>query len=141
MANVAGIFAVLVFATLLQCISKAQTAFVSQSTFPADCEIRQMLAERVTAIAGREDGIGIVVGLVGPRGKRIISYGHSENGDPRPLTGDTIFEIGSVGKVFTALVLADAIQRREVALEDPAAKYLTADTQIPVRNRHYNNIL
>ena len=136
MANVAGIFAVLVFATLLQCVSKAQTAFVSQSTFPADGEIRQMLAERVTAIAGREDGIGIVVGLVGPQGKRIISYGHSENGDPRPLTGDTIFEIGSVGKVFTALVLADAIQRREVALADPAAKYLPADTHIPERNGH-----
>ena len=36
----------------------------------------------------------------------------------------TIFEIGSVTKVFTALLLADMAERGEVHLSDPAASYL-----------------
>lgn len=37
-------------------------------------------------------------------------------------------------KVFTALLLADMVQRREVALEDPIAKYLPVGTKLPQRN-------
>jgi serine-type D-Ala-D-Ala carboxypeptidase/endopeptidase len=36
----------------------------------------------------------------------------------------TVFQIGSVTKVFTALVLADMAERGEVHLSDPAASYL-----------------
>ena len=43
-----------------------------------------------------------------------------------PVTGDTVFEIGSVTKVFTALLLADMARRGEVKLTDPVAKYLPA---------------
>jgi len=93
-----------------------------------------MLAERVDALAGHEDGIGIVVGVVGPQGRRIISYGHLNQGDPRPLNGDTGFEIGSVSKVFTALLLADMVRKGEVALANPVAKYLPSGVKIPERN-------
>ncbi|HMI50140.1 MAG TPA: serine hydrolase [Candidatus Saccharimonadales bacterium] len=102
--------------------------------FPSDAEIHKMLAQRVDAIAGNDDGIGIVVGLIGPKGRRIISYGHGKQGDTRPLDGDTGFEIGSVTKVFTALLLADMVQKGEVALADPVAKYLPAGVKIPERN-------
>ncbi|MGH3173846.1 MAG: serine hydrolase domain-containing protein, partial [Streptosporangiaceae bacterium] len=37
---------------------------------------------------------------------------------------ETSFQIGSVTKVFTALVLADMAERGEVHLSDPAARYL-----------------
>jgi len=40
----------------------------------------------------------------------------------------TIFEIGSVTKVFTALLLADMAERGEVRLSDPAARYLPGGT-------------
>ena len=36
----------------------------------------------------------------------------------------TIFQIGSVTKVFTALLLADMAERGDVRLSDPAAGYL-----------------
>ena len=35
-------------------------------------------------------------------------------------------EIGSITKVFTALLLADMANKREVSLDDPAAKHLPA---------------
>ena len=101
---------------------------------PSDAAIRTMLAERVDALAGKEDGIGIVVGVIGPQGRRVISYGHASQGDPRPLDGDTAFEIGSVGKVFTALLLAEMVRTGEVALADPVAKYLPANIKVPERS-------
>jgi D-alanyl-D-alanine-carboxypeptidase/D-alanyl-D-alanine-endopeptidase len=104
------------------------------SVAPSDAEIRKILANRIDSLAGGEDGIGIIVGIVGPNGRRVISYGHLNQGDPRPLDGDTVFEIGSVSKVFTALLLADMVQRHEVALTDPVTKYLPAGAKIPERN-------
>jgi serine-type D-Ala-D-Ala carboxypeptidase/endopeptidase len=100
---------------------------------PSDGDLRKMLAARVDTLAGKEDGVGIVIGVVGPQGRRVISYGHLSQGDPRPLDGDTGFEIGSVTKVFTALLLADMVRKGEVALADPVAKYLPA-VKIPERN-------
>ncbi len=100
---------------------------------PSDTEIRKLLAERVDALAGTEDGIGICVGIIEPRGRRVVSYGHLARGDPRPLDGDTEFEIASVTKAFTALLLSDMVLRGEVALADPVAKYLPAGVRIPER--------
>lgn len=99
------------------------TGLANAAVLPTDAEIRALLAERVGA-AG--EGAGIVVGVVGPQGRRIISYGS--------LDGDSAFEIGSVTKVFTALLLADMVQRDEVALADPVAKHLPAGVRIPQRN-------
>jgi D-alanyl-D-alanine-carboxypeptidase/D-alanyl-D-alanine-endopeptidase len=115
-------------ATSLAGLAHAQAGAVGVP--PPDQVIRQILAGRVEALAGPEDGIGIVVGVVGPWGRRTIAYGHFDRGDPRALDGNTVFEIGSVGKVFTALLLADMVERGEVTLADPASKYLPR-TRIP----------
>lgn len=42
----------------------------------------------------------------------------------KPLTADTPFELGSVTKTFTGLLLADAVDRGEVRLEDGVGKHL-----------------
>ena len=86
---------------------------------PSDDDIRQILRQRVDA---QGKGVGIVVGVIDASGARVVSYGQIAEGDQRPLDGDTVFEIGSMTKVFTALVLADMVQRGEVALENPIAK-------------------
>ena len=102
-----------------------------QAALPSDAEIRQILVDRIDT---QHQSIGIVVGVIGPEGRRIISYGQLEKGDPRLLNGDTVFEIGSETKVFTSLLLADMVQRGEVALDDPVAKYLPAGVKMPERN-------
>src|SRR4029077_14749124 len=98
-------------------------SFAGTQAFAPDDEIRTILAERV---GENEKAVGIVVGIIDPQGRRIISYGQRNAGDARPLNGDTVFGIASVTKVFTALLLADMVEKNEVALSDPASKYLTA---------------
>jgi CubicO group peptidase (beta-lactamase class C family) len=97
---------------------------------PSDSEIRQILSDRVVKY---QQSVGIVVGLIGPQGRRIVSYGSLARGDSRPLNGDTVFEIGSVTKVFTSLLLAEMAQRGEVSLSDPVARYLPSDVRMPWR--------
>jgi serine-type D-Ala-D-Ala carboxypeptidase/endopeptidase len=98
---------------------------------PSDPEIRKILIERIDKY---RQSVGIVVGVIGPQGRRVIAYGKLAAGDPRPLNGDTVFEIGSITKVFTSLLLADMVERGEVTLTDPVAKYLPAQVRIPGRN-------
>src|SRR5438094_744345 len=97
---------------------------------PADAEIRKILVDRVDM---QHQGVGIVVGVVAPSGRRIVSYGNLDRTTNRPVNGDTLFEIGSATKVFTSLLLTDAVARGEVALTDAVSTYLPADVKVPER--------
>lgn len=90
-----------------------------------------MLVDRID---GQHRSVGIAVGIVGPEGRCVIAYGHLEKGVPCPVNGDTFFEVGSETKVFTALLLADIVERGEVALDDAVGKYLPANVKMPERN-------
>ena len=45
-----------------------------------------------------------------------------------------MFELGSITKVFTALLLTEMVTRGEVALDDPVSKYLPGSVKMPARN-------
>ncbi len=98
---------------------------------PSNDEIREILVKRIDQ---QKQAVGIVVGVIEPSGRRVIAYGNRAHADAGTLDGDTIFEIGSVTKVFTSLLLADMVNRKEVALEDPAAKYLPETVKMPERS-------
>jgi len=129
------VFAVAVFLSLTTALTAAQAGQSSaKAVLPSGAEIRKILADRIDTLAGHQEGIGIVVGIIGPQGRRVIPYGRFRPADPPLLGGDPVFEIGSVSKVFTALLLADMVRKGEVALADPVAKYLPAGVKIPERN-------
>jgi CubicO group peptidase (beta-lactamase class C family) len=97
----------------------------------SDAEVRKILADRV----GKENrGIAIVAGIIDANGRRIVSYGSVAKDDTRRLDGDTVFEIGSMSKVFTSLLLMDMVRKGEVALNDPISKYLPSTVKVPERN-------
>ena len=98
----------------------------------SDAEIARILAERIDT---QRQSVGIVVGVLEPGGRRVISHGSATKGEARRLDGETVFEIGSITKVFTALLLADAVERGEVALTEPVAKFLPASVRVPERGR------
>lgn len=99
-------------------------------TVPDDAAIAKILAERIDV---QKQGVGIVVGVVDAKGRRIVSHGALAKGDPRRLDGDTVFEIGSMTKVFTSLILSDMVRKGEVKLDDPVQKYLPATVHVPER--------
>lgn len=129
-------------ATLAACLATLSLAgSVAAQSAPApaaasadrlsDAAIRRILVQRIDA-----DHLdrGVVVGVIDARGRRVIAHGVSDPADNRPVDGKTLFEIGSVTKVFTGLLLADMVQRGEVKLDDPVVEHLPPGVVLPTRH-------
>ncbi len=67
---------------------------------------------------------GVAVAWVDEFGTRFFQTGRFSRTDARPITPDTQFEIGSVTKVFTSLLLAEGERAGKVSRDDPVTKYL-----------------
>ena len=76
---------------------------------------------------------GIVVGMISsdPQERWVVGYGRLSATDTRLPDGDTVFEIGSITKVFTGILLAQAVVNGEVKLDDPISMYLPEGVTAP----------
>ena len=61
-------------------------------------------------------GTGLVIGVVKHGERRIFTYG--------PVQGDSLFEIGSLTKTFTALILARMAEQGKLKLDEPVRQLL-----------------
>ncbi|MGD0519041.1 MAG: serine hydrolase [Thermoguttaceae bacterium] len=77
---------------------------------------------------------GIVVGIVDEHGSSVISYGKLDNDTNQEVNGDTVFGLHSTTGTFTRLLLQDMVERGEMKLDDPVAKYLPKSVKMPTRN-------
>jgi serine-type D-Ala-D-Ala carboxypeptidase/endopeptidase len=112
--------------------SFAVLILIARVVLAADtAEIRSILENRVDL--GKK-AAGMVVGTIDEKGRVVTGYGKlALDGDRKP-DGDTVFEIGSITKVFTSLLLADMLERGEVKLDDPVSKFLPPSATVPSRN-------
>lgn len=122
--------ALLLALALTACTSApAAVAPSAPSAFPDDAGLVALLKARV------DDGraTGLVLGVMEADGStRVVSYGDAGPGSP-PLNANSVFEIGSITKVFTSTLLADMAAKGEVKLEDPAQTYAPAGMVLPTR--------
>ncbi len=98
---------------------------------PATDPIRAALRQTVGT---RDKVAGMIAVVVDEAGTRTTSYGSS--GVPN-LTMDrnSVFEIMSITKVLTSLLLADMVARGEVSFDDPVAKYLPPSVKLHEKGR------
>ncbi|MGW6913393.1 serine hydrolase domain-containing protein [Kitasatospora sp. NPDC054939] len=73
-------------------------------------------------------GGGFAVAVIRGDERTVACHGHSGHAVGRPVRADTRFEIGSVTKTFTGLLLAEMAARGEVRYDDPIDRYLPART-------------
>jgi len=75
----------------------------------------------------------IVIGIVDKNGTHYFAFGNkSING--APADEHTIYEIGSISKVFTATLLAQQVLDGKLKLDDPVKKFLPDSVKVPSRN-------
>jgi len=114
---------------LLSAFTLTGHAMAQTPAFPDNAKLLEIIKARV------DDGraTGLVLGVIEADGStRIVSYGNAGEGAP-PLGPDTVFEIGSITKVFTTTVLADMVLKNEVTLDAPAQVNAPSGMTLPKR--------
>jgi serine-type D-Ala-D-Ala carboxypeptidase/endopeptidase len=79
--------------------------------------------------------VGIAVGVLWQGERRTFERGRLRAGEAAAVDATSIFEIGSVTKVFTATLLADLVEGELVGLEDPVEQHLPVEARVPMRGR------
>jgi CubicO group peptidase (beta-lactamase class C family) len=84
---------------------------------------------RPLAEGRREGGLAVAVRFA----DKWTTYSYGQSGNPgRPqLDESTVFEIGSISKVFTTTLLSHMVRKGEATLEDPVSRYLPEGVKVP----------
>lgn len=98
------------------------TPIAAQWIAPTDSAVRQVVDGRVAA----GGSTGMVVAVLDQGQVRFVATA--------PHDRRTLFEIGSISKVFTTTLLAQMVVTGEVKLEDPAQQYLPAGVTMPSKD-------
>jgi CubicO group peptidase (beta-lactamase class C family) len=84
----------------------------------------------------RRPEAGLVIGVYQGDHANISGFGRSSATRSDPPDGQTLFEIGSITKVFTGVTLARLVQDGVVKFSDPISFYLPPGTVSPKKNGH-----
>lgn len=94
---------------------------------------REQVEAQVQPLLDAELVTGLVIGLYD--GGKTEIYGFGKGPAQGPPDGTTLFELGPISNVYTTLLLADAVQRREVDLDTPVSELLPLGVTVPVRDK------
>jgi CubicO group peptidase (beta-lactamase class C family) len=97
-------------------------------------DLRGRVQALVQPMLDKKKSVGMVVGVIEGGRTHVFGFGREAlDGDKTP-DGKTIFEIGSVTKVFTSLALADMAEEGLVRLDDPVQRHLPEGVKVPARS-------
>ena len=103
----------------------------SMSTILADETQSKKIANLVQPYIESKTVVGMTVGVV-QKGKTIVrGFGQLSANDPRVSDGSTIYEIGSISKTFTGILLADAVVQKKVRLDQSVQELLPTGVTMP----------
>lgn len=99
----------------------------AQKSLPADVltSIKERIANGYSP--------SIAIGIIDKDGPQYYLFGTKTAGG-QPVNEHTIYEIGSISKTFTGILLAQAVLEGKLKTDDPAQKYLPANVKLPTRN-------
>jgi beta-lactamase class C len=92
----------------------------------AQVNVEQSVAQKVQPILpenGKGGGVAVAVRVNG--NTQFFNYGFANDARNERVTADSIFNLGSVGKLFATTSLAEAVKQGQLTLDDPVAKYVT----------------
>ena len=89
-----------------------------------------------SSISNSSIPVSIVVGVISPNGTQVSGYGNISKSNHTTVDGNSIFDIGSLTKLFVGISLMDMVNQGLVKLDDPLEKYLPANVTVPTYQGH-----
>jgi serine-type D-Ala-D-Ala carboxypeptidase/endopeptidase len=90
------------------------------------------VARLTEPIVRERQSVGIAIGILDAQGvRRTYGFGRVSKDEDRRPNRDTLFEIGSITKCFTSILLAEMDLRREVRLHEPVERFLPRWAMLP----------
>ena len=125
-----GFAAIIIIGFLyLQFVLLAHDLPESGNEFALSDSVKKILQENVDNGKHQSFFVGIIDG-------DDVDYYHygtvEKNG--KEIDENTIFEIGSISKVFTTLILADMVEKNKINLDDPIDKFLPETVKTPSKD-------
>ena len=108
--------------------------FITLSIHAQKFEISKEIKDHIKARVDNDVNVGIVVGLIDGDDVEYYHYGKTTSENGTDVNEHSVFEIGSISKVFTTILLADKVKKGEINLDDPISKYLPNTVTVPTRN-------
>ncbi len=106
--------------------------FATMTIATAEDDVEGLVRMRLDPVVGPAESIrACTVGVVFQGQSHTFGFGSLDPDSNRVADGQTLYEIGSVTKLFTGLLLADMVLRGEVAASDSLADLLPAGTVMP----------
>ena len=99
---------------------------------PCRADHKEQIEKLVRPVVEAEAIVGCVVGVIDGGAKEVYGFGEVARGGERTPDGSTVYEIGSMTKTFTGLLLADMAARGEVLIESPLQELLPKELTAPV---------
>lgn len=98
-------------------------------------ELESLIRKRCVPFMQQGKSIGMTVAVVTPAHATAMSFGRPSLTPWTRMRDDTVFEIGSITKTFTAIALARAIERGTMRLEQPMQELLPPNVELPLAAR------
>ena len=98
--------------------------FIQNSTSKLTAGAKMDIQTLIQKYADDNGAVGAAVGLIDHGNVQFFYYGKKFIQVDEPISENTVFEIGSITKVFTTLVLIDMVTKGEVRLDEPIETYL-----------------
>jgi len=106
-------------------------AIVIKKVHSTPINIQKTLQEYIE----NNDGVGAAVGYIDNEKVEYYTFGKKSVSDNDPITQDSIFEIGSITKVFTTISLLEMVKQNKIHLEDSIEMYLPG-VKVPEKDGH-----
>ncbi|WP_320733626.1 MIR family cephalosporin-hydrolyzing class C beta-lactamase [Enterobacter roggenkampii] len=107
-------------------LSCALLLSVTSAAFAApmsETQLAEVVERTVTPLMNAQAIPGMAVAVIYQGQPHYFTFGKADVAANKPVTPQTLFELGSISKTFTGVLGGDAIARGEIALGDPVAKY------------------
>ncbi|WP_244817961.1 class C beta-lactamase [Caballeronia sp. Lep1P3] len=104
-------------------ISACPLSLFSQTKLARD-DIARIVDRSIEPLMAREGIAGMAVGVIVGGEPYVFDYGVASKESGKPVTRDTLFELGSVSKTFTATLSAYAQEEGRLSLADSVSRHL-----------------